>query len=122
MQISSANFAKNFLKILRELELSKRKGDFLMGEETFVALASWGPILLMLLIFYFLLYRPQKIARQERDNMLVNLATGSRIVTIGGIYGTITEIKDDIIKLKIAENVEIEISRSSVGTDVTKKV
>ena len=93
-----------------------------MGEETFVALASWGPILLMLLIFYFLLYRPQKIARQERDNMLVNLATGSRIVTIGGIYGTITAIKDDIIKLKIAENVEIEISRSSVGTDVTKKV
>ena len=93
-----------------------------MGEETFVALASWGPILLMLLIFYFLLYRPQKIARQERDNMLANLATGSRIVTIGGIYGTITAIKDDIIKLKIAENVEIEISRSSVGTDVTKKV
>ena len=93
-----------------------------MGEETFVALASWGPILLMLLIFYFLLYRPQKIARQERDNMLVNLATGSRIVTIGGIYGTITAIKDEIIKLKIAENVEIEISRSSVGTDVTKKV
>ena len=93
-----------------------------MGEETFVALASWGPILLMLLIFYFLLYRPQKIARQERDNMLANLATGSRIVTIGGIYGTITELTEEVLKVKIAEKVIIEITRGAVGTVVTEKI
>ena len=61
-----------------------------MGNETAAALANFAPIALMLLIFYFLLYRPQKKAQKERQEMLDSLKVGARVITIGGIYGTIT--------------------------------
>lgn len=86
-----------------------------MGNETVSALANFMPIALMLLIFYFLLYRPQKKARQERDEMLSSLKVGSRVITIGGIYGTIVGLTDDIVRLKVADNVEIEMARGSIN-------
>ena len=86
-----------------------------MDNEMAATLANFAPILLMILIFYFLLYRPQKKAQKEREEMLGSLKVGSRVITIGGIYGTIVSLNDDIIKLKIAEKVEIEIARGSVN-------
>ena len=86
-----------------------------MDNEMAATLANFAPILLMILIFYFLLYRPQKKAQKEREEMLGSLKIGSRVITIGGIYGTIVSLNDDIIKLKIAEKVEIEIARGSVN-------
>lgn len=86
-----------------------------MANETAAALANFAPIAVMLLIFYFLLYRPQKKARQERDEMLSSLKVGSRVVTIGGIYGTITALTDEIVTLKIADKVEIEMARGSIN-------
>ena len=86
-----------------------------MDNEMAATLANFMPIAIMLLIFYFLLYRPQKKAQKERQEMLDALKVGSRVITIGGIYGTIVSISDEIIKLKIAENVEIEIARGSVN-------
>ena len=73
------------------------------------------------LIFYFLLYRPQKKARQERDEMLGNLKIGVEIVTIGGLYGTITFLNEEFLKIQVAENVEIKISKNAVGSVVTKE-
>ena len=90
-----------------------------MDMEMATAAATWGPIAVMLVIFYFLLYRPQKRAQKEREEMLNSLQKGSRIVTIGGIYGTISDLSDKIVKLKIADKVEIEVSRGSVGSIVT---
>lgn len=89
-----------------------------MNEEAMAAMVSWLPILFMLFIFYFLLYKPQKKAREERDKMLKSLQVGTRVITIGGIYGTIDEIYSETIKLKIAENVVIEIGRGAVSTIV----
>ena len=86
-----------------------------MDNEMAATLANFMPIALMLLIFYFLLYRPQKKAQKEREEMLGSLKVGSRVITIGGIYGTIVSLGDEIIRLKIAENVEIEIARGSVN-------
>ena len=86
-----------------------------MDNESMAAIANFAPIALMLLIFYFLLYRPQKKAREARDAMLSALKVGNRIVTIGGIYGTITSLTDEIVTLKIAERVEIEIARGSIS-------
>ena len=86
-----------------------------MNEEAMAAMLSWFPILFMLVIFYFMLYKPQKKAREERDKMLKSLQIGARIVTIGGIYGTITEIYTETIKIKIAENVVIEVNRGAVS-------
>lgn len=75
-----------------------------------------GSNLFMILIFYFLLYKPQKKARQERDEMLAGLKIGAEILTVGGIYGEITQLTDDFVMLKIANNVEIKISRNAVGS------
>lgn len=86
-----------------------------MENETAAAIANFAPIALMLLIFYFLLYRPQKKARQERDEMLSSLKVGSRVITIGGIYGTIVALTDDIVRLQVADNVEIEMARGSIN-------
>lgn len=82
---------------------------------------SWAPILFMLLIFYFLLYRPQKKARQERDEMLGSLKIGVEIVTIGGIYGTISELNEEFLKIRVADNVEIKISKNAVGSLAVNK-
>lgn len=90
-----------------------------MDMDTSALLATWGPIVVMVLIFYFLLYRPQKKAQREREEMLNNLKKGTKIVTVGGIFGIINEIDDKIVKLKIADKVEIELSRSSIGSVVT---
>ena len=86
-----------------------------MENESMAAIANFAPIIVMLLIFYFLLYRPQKKARQERDEMLNSLKVGSRVITIGGIYGTIVGLTDDIVLLKVADNVEIEMARGSIN-------
>lgn len=86
-----------------------------MGNETVAAVANFAPIILMLLIFYFLLYRPQKNAQKQREAMLNSLKVGNRVITIGGIYGTIVSITDEIVQLRIADNVEIEIARGSVS-------
>lgn len=75
--------------------------------------AGW-PILLMVVIFYFLLYRPQKKQQKARNELLNSLKKGQKIVTIGGIYGTINALTDDAIMLQIAEKVEIKLARSSV--------
>ena len=91
-------------------------------ENEFAALGSFAPIILMIIIFYFMLYRPQKKARDERDKMLSSLQVGNRVITIGGIYGTITALTDEIVTLKVAENVEIEMARGSIsGTDSASK-
>lgn len=76
--------------------------------------ASW-PILLMVAIFYFMLYRPQKKQQKERDSLLSNLKKGQKVVTIGGIFGTINSLDDEIAMLQVAEKTEIKIARSSIA-------
>ena len=78
-------------------------------------LASFMPIILMVLIFYFLLYRPQKKAQEARTQMLNALKVGNRVITVGGIFGTIVSLSDEVVRLKIAENVEIEVARSAIN-------
>lgn len=92
-----------------------------MGNETVAALANFAPILLMLLIFYFLLYRPQKNAQKQREAMLNSLKVGNRVITIGGIYGTIVSLTDEVVHLKIADNVEIEMARGSISNVAEEK-
>ncbi len=91
-----------------------------MTPETMTALGTWGPIFVMIAIFYFLLYRPQKAAQKRRMSMLDTLEKGNKVMTIGGIYGTIVGIDDKVIKLKIAENTVIEVSRASINANITQ--
>lgn len=91
-----------------------------MGDIQQILQASW-PILLMVVIFYFLLWRPQKKQQKERANLLSSLKKGQKIVTIGGIYGEIVELDDEKIKVEVADKVEMTFSRSAVASVVSKK-
>lgn len=86
-----------------------------LSPDLVTALAQYGPIVLMGVIFYFLLYRPQKKEQQRRNEMLNSLKKGDRVVTIGGVHGTITAITDKIVTVKVAEKVEVDVSRTAVA-------
>jgi preprotein translocase subunit YajC len=78
------------------------------------------PILGMLAIFYLLLIRPQQKRQKETQKMIDALKKGDRVVTASGLYGTVTGLKDNVVVLKIAENVKVEMLKSSVTGMVEK--
>ena len=81
-------------------------------------IAGFLPIIILFAIFYFLLIRPQQKKAKEHREMIANLKKGTRIVTSGGIYGTIVSIDDTTIGLEIAEKVKIKISRGNVAAQI----
>lgn len=64
---------------------------------------SLAPMILIFVVFYFMLIRPQRKKDKEAKAMLDNLKVGDRICTIGGIYGTIVRIKDDVLTIEVGE-------------------
>ncbi|HEY4431049.1 MAG TPA: preprotein translocase subunit YajC [Paenibacillus sp.] len=85
-----------------------------------------GPFVLMFVVFYFLLIRPQQKKTKTRNAMLKSLKKGDKIVTIGGLHGTIMEISDDIVVLRVNDVTKLTFDRGSishsVATDVEEKV
>jgi preprotein translocase subunit YajC len=72
-------------------------------------------------IFYFLLYRPQKKEQKKRKEMLENLKRDAKIVTAGGIHGTIVSLSEETVVVRIAEKVEVKFSRSAISQILGKK-
>jgi preprotein translocase subunit YajC len=83
---------------------------------------SFLPIILIFVIFYFLLIRPQQKQRKEHQNLLGNLRVGDQIITGGGIYGKITGIRDNVITIEISDKVRVKVSRSSIAGVVKQDV
>ena len=81
-------------------------------------LIMWG---LMLAGMYFLMIAPQRKKQKEHQKMMASLDTGDEILTVGGIYGEITNKKDDRFVVRIADNTKIEIGKGFVQT-VVKRV
>lgn len=82
----------------------------------------WGmilPFVLMFAVFYFLLIRPQQKKQKARNSMLSAIKKGERIVTIGGLHGTIVELTDDIVVLLVNDSTKLTFDRSAIST-VTK--
>ena len=92
-----------------------------MNNEAAIMFQTWGPILIMVVIFYFLLYRPQKAEQKRRKAMLDNLKSGDRVVTIGGIYGTLGEIGEKSVMLKVSDQVEIEVARAAINGNISQE-
>ena len=83
-------------------------------------LTAFIPLLLMFAVFYFLLIRPQQKKQRDLREMLNSLKTGDQIVTSGGLYGTIIAFgEDNRVKVKIAENVKVDIARSAISSKIT---
>ncbi len=78
------------------------------------ALVQMLPIVAILVIFYFLLIRPKQREQKAHQKMLTQLGKGDRVLTSGGIFGSVVGLKDDRVVVKIAENVKIELLKSSV--------
>ncbi len=73
---------------------------------------------LLFAAMYFLMIAPQRKKQKEHEKMLSTLSTGDEIVTSGGIFGTITNVKEDRFVVRVAENTKIEVGKSFVSTVV----
>ncbi len=73
------------------------------------------PLVLMFIIMYVILIKPQQRKQKEQDDLIKTLKAGDRIVTNGGIHGTITGVKEETITVRIADNVKVELNRTSVS-------
>lgn len=78
-------------------------------------LTSLIPILLMFVIFYFILIRPQQKQARKHQDFVRNLKPGDRVVTTGGLHGTVTGLTDSTITLEIADKVRVKVTRSAVS-------
>jgi preprotein translocase subunit YajC len=81
-------------------------------------LVSFLPFILIIVIIYFLMIRPQKKRQQEHDKQVAALSKGDKIVTAGGLHGTIQAVKDKTVMVKIADNVKVEIEKTAVSAIV----
>lgn len=73
-------------------------------------------VVMMIAIFYFFLIRPQSKRQKETEKMLAALKKGDKVVTIGGIHGTITSVKENTIVLKVDDNTKIEFNRTAIAS------
>lgn len=83
-------------------------------------LSALLPLVLMFAIFYFLIIRPQQKQQKAHKQMIQNLAVGDEIVTAGGFFGHITKVDDDILNVKLGQNMEVKLRRSNVAEVVNK--
>lgn len=79
------------------------------------------PFLLILLVFYFLLIRPQQTRQKKWQAMLSSLKAGDRVTTTGGIRGTILAIRDDVIQIRVApDNIRLEVAKGAIASLTTQ--
>ncbi|OGW75595.1 MAG: preprotein translocase subunit YajC [Omnitrophica bacterium RBG_13_46_9] len=77
---------------------------------------SLMPIILIFIIFYFLLIRPQKKTQEDHKKMVEGLKKNDEVITSGGIHGTIVNVKESSVVLRVDDNVKIEVQKVAVAT------
>jgi preprotein translocase subunit YajC len=79
-------------------------------------LVQFMPIILIFVVMYMLLIRPQQKKNKEHQELVKKLKAGDRVVTAGGVHGVISAVKDRSVMVQVAENVVMEFSRTSIVT------
>ncbi len=79
------------------------------------------PIVAIFIIFYFILIRPQQKKQKEHRNMVSELKRGDKIVTNGGLYGKVVDVKEHVIVMKISDDIKVELVKTAVATVLEKK-
>jgi preprotein translocase subunit YajC len=82
------------------------------------AIKGFLPLILMFVIFYFLLIRPQQKKQKEHKKMIADLQRGDEVVTVGGLLGKITAITDKTVTIEVADKVRVRVLRSQIMTVV----
>jgi len=88
------------------------------GAEGAAGFSGFIPLILMFVIFYFLLIRPQQKRSKEHRQMVSNLKKGDRVITTGGIHGRITGLDDTTLTVEIADKVRVKVARGNVAAMV----
>ena len=83
-------------------------------------LMSFLPLVLIFVVFYFLLIRPQTKRAKEHKKMVEGLAKGDEVVTSGGLLGRITQVGENFVQVKVAKGVEVKIQKQSIATLMPK--
>lgn len=78
------------------------------------------PLLLIFVLFYFMLIRPQTKRAKEHKNMVAELSKGDEVVTNGGLLGRVTDVGESFLTVKIAKDVEVKVQKQSVSALVPK--
>ena len=78
-------------------------------------LVQFLPFILIFGIFYLLLIMPMRRRQKKHQELLGKLTKGDRVITNGGIFGTVVEVEGDVLTLRIADNVKIQVARSAVA-------
>ena len=74
------------------------------------------PLAIFILIFYFFIIRPQKKRQKQQDNLISSISKGDQVITIGGFFGTVQEVRDDSFTIELAKDVRVRILKSAVST------
>jgi preprotein translocase subunit YajC len=90
--------------------LLQQQGDGVTG-----MLTSLLPFLLIILVFYFLILRPQQKRQKERAKLLEGVKKGDKVITSSGIHGTVEGLEDNTVLVKIADNVKVKMEKSAIG-------
>ena len=77
------------------------------------------PFILIFVIMYFMVFRPQQKKQKEHQEMLNKIKRNDEVMTSGGIYGKVTEIKDQVVTLEVAPNVRIRVNRPQISAVIT---
>ena len=81
-------------------------------------LSQFLPIILLFVGMWFLIIAPQRKKQKAHDKMITELKTGDAVITSGGIYGSITNVKDDRFVVRVADNMKIELTKQSIGSKI----
>lgn len=84
-------------------------------------LAQLLPFILVLVILWFLLIRPQQKRQKERNAMLQSLKKGDKVITIGGLHGTITDLTEERVTLKVSDNTRLVFERTAVNAVINQE-
>jgi preprotein translocase subunit YajC len=101
--------------------LAQAQGPQDQGDQTRSMIMSAIPFLIIFAIFYFVLIRPQQKQQKDLKKQLDVLKSGDRVLTVGGIFGVVSQVKDKSITVKIAENTKIEMLRSGIQQIVNEE-
>ncbi len=78
------------------------------------------PLIVIVLIFYFLLYRPQKKRQKAREELIKQVEKGDKVITASGIHGTVAQVEDTTVLLQVSDNTKIRVEKTALGTVVPK--
>ena len=84
--------------------------------------SMWIMLILIFVVMWFFMIRPQRKQQKELDNFRNSLKKGDKVVTIGGIYGTVCEIKEGSVLIEVDNNVKIRVSKQALVKDFTEPV